>query len=66
MSEWISVKDKLPNEDKTVIAYKPRTNEFLFASFSGSSWVYAGGIISKRVISHWMPLPEVPKEVQHE
>lgn len=63
--EWINVKDKLPDNTKTVIAYKPRTNEFLFAAFVDNAWVDARGLISKRVISHWMPLPEIPREVQH-
>lgn len=75
MPEWISVKDRLPEEDEIVLLYRktskkvaigfrvriadfnfweciqPNTNEYTMG------WCGAG------IVSHWMPLPEPPKEV---
>lgn len=58
--EWISVKDKLPEDAKKVIAYRPRTNQIVFATYIGTCWLQNGGIIAKNAISHWIPLPDRP------
>lgn len=62
MSEWISVKDKLPEWDTDcLIAYK---ND-LFPNFRVCETHY-GGVHTNGFgiwgVSHWMPLPEPPKE----
>lgn len=59
--EWISVKEKLPGKAMTVIAYRHRTKQFVFAEYAGDCWMLHGGIIAKNAVSHWMPLPEPPK-----
>lgn len=62
--EWISVKQRMPESDKTVIAvitFRHRTNQVVFASYQGDCWFMKGGIIAKNEISHWMPLPEPQK-----
>ena len=72
-SEWISVEDKLPNPLENVLVYSPMdvfpyliTSGFCGITGSGTYW-YCGGHgkvnIKDNVITHWMPLPEPPKEV---
>lgn len=69
--EWISVTDKLPNDGETVLVVVRRYSAgFLpmsaveMASYSRDfDWVFDDapvfGVID---ITHWMPLPEPPKE----
>ncbi len=64
MSEWISVKDRLPEEGSTVLVYRPNAPE------SGDSVVrttiYQGGNHWQRDFAcfvqptHWMELPAPP------
>lgn len=54
--QWISVKDRLPEENERVLAY--------FPDMTGSDCeiqISKGWALNKYV-SHWMPLPEAPKE----
>ena len=76
--EWISVSDRLPNVDKTtsnyekigVIAYckgwsKPQYRIYERTLVRGKKvyrWKYHWDRISDENITHWMPLPEPPKE----
>ena len=60
MSEWISVKDRLPEKFNLVIAFRSRTKQFIFAEYTGSAWCMSGTILAKHAISHWMSLPESP------
>ena len=86
MSEWISVKDKLPEKDEQYLVYKvykgPNFNEFGLQEVCGfatnlkdidDEWFTkkrAGfyeydsevGFYEPAGITHWMPLPEPPKE----
>lgn len=60
--EWISVKDRLP-EGKCE-AYLCSLDSFLF---SGSQYIdirvyYGDGKWGNGTVTHWMPLPELPKE----
>lgn len=55
--QWTSVKDRLPERDRRVLVYIPKMN--------GSDCdiqISKGWGVSKYV-THWMPLPEPPKEV---
>lgn len=58
MSEWISVKDRLPEpEVKEVLVWdKEESSVCPCNSFGG--WKR---LLSFKYISHWMPLPEPPK-----
>lgn len=69
--EWISVKDRLPEYDEKVIAYCKKTNKYFvgFArkSYSGDTyWCLVGAAGAtycvKSKVTHWMPMPEPPKE----
>lgn len=67
MSEWISVKDRLPDPkvtDKnppTVLAVKQGMvgKIICVARWNGADWIEKGKEIT---VTHWMPLPELPKE----
>lgn len=91
MSEWISVKDRLPVEHDSIfksLKGTPMWSPGMFEKTSdnvnvaiefedGSVKVYTAHttdgkwrnlpIVGKPVVTHWMPLPEPPKEnQQHE
>lgn len=58
--EWVSVKDRLPDEAENVLTYAARpfydvvyVNRLI--DKKNGEWLYDG-------VTHWMPLPELPKE----
>lgn len=69
--EWISVKDKLPPEDESVLVVVHECSEAFepislveISSYSHDfdfdlTDLPIGGVVD---ITHWMPLPEPPKE----
>ena len=73
MAEWISVNDRLPEDYVPVLAYVKHidgkravflvdhvidyTNGCKTWAETDTSWKYC--------VSHWMPLPEPPKEVEN-
>ncbi len=63
--EWISVKERLPKLEKTVLVWDGGEMEsgWLVDSVSGLSWCLCGGdnYQSLSSITHWMELPEPPK-----
>jgi len=61
MSEWISVKDRLPDygDDEVLIIYKQGGIFMDSWNEDEEEWKYAG---CDEDITHWMPLPEPPKE----
>ena len=68
MSEWISVKDRLPKNNRMVIGYTP-VDGYMFVGFctSGKGWAQWNIItamrstkIVKKKVTHWIPLPEPP------
>lgn len=60
MAEWISVKERLPEEDIVVIL----TDHIDVGTgwFNGKEWRTPFADIDEYRITHWMPLPEPPKE----
>lgn len=69
MSEWISVEDRLPEYDEEVLIfdgrisaaiYTPRDNEC--DGFMGEGLDSYGNAYFYDDVTHWMPLPEPPKE----
>ena len=60
---WISVKDRLPEVGKVVLAFGTRsatTCQFQGITNKNNLWWWKGHTIKK--VTHWMPLPEPPKE----
>lgn len=62
MNEWISVKDRLPEEKTRVLVFVPHSSIKIDTDrIVGRIWVRWNGHIT-----HWMPLPEPPsKESEH-
>ena len=69
MAEWISVKERLPEVWKTVLTFQPTTT---YDKGIIQTCVYIGNPGKWRQawnheflelpVTHWMPLPEPPKE----
>jgi hypothetical protein len=61
--EWISVKDRLPEKEDDVLAYEFR-GDISISYISGNDWrnLESGWILDESHVTHWMPLPEPPKE----
>lgn len=74
VSGWVSVKDRLPENEKIVIGYTPcdgymfigfyRT--YKFATYEWSDWNIITSMRSTKKITkkvtHWMPLPPGPED----
>lgn len=59
--QWISVKDRMPEDNDRVIAFRPYEAEVSAYRYS-VMWGWAlKTSVSHRGITHWMPLPEPPK-----
>ena len=63
VSQWISVKDRLPPEmDKVLVASKPKETYYIdFAWWTGHGWYRGYRKSSYKNVTHWMPLPEPPE-----
>ena len=63
MSEWISVKDRLPEVDEYVLmhSYSCKT-DIGFLTEDGVFGCDVGYYLEIGDVTHWMPLPEQPKE----
>lgn len=64
--KWISVEERLPKEGEFVLVYGDlypnRHDGGVMAISRRLDWNYWTGLGRERNISHWMPLPTVPKE----
>ena len=63
---WISVKDRLPEVGKVVLAFGTRsatTGMFQGVGTRNDLWWWKGHTIKH--VSHWMPLPEPPMETEY-
>jgi hypothetical protein len=58
MSEWVSVKNKLPEVDANVITYSELFGVEIGRLSVGKSW-YVNGYPAKNV-THWQLLPDPP------
>lgn len=62
MSEWISVKDRLPDHREEVLAFSPQYKEYMM----GHVFEWVGTVVCEfdeyvlTKVTHWMPLPEPP------
>lgn len=63
MSDWISVKDRLPTwQDGEILIYNKDYQKVSVASITTSNR-WKGQFAIPKQISHWMPMPEPPKGV---
>ena len=56
--KWIPVTERLPENDKTVLVWNRRNSREYFDVYDHGRWI----ILESEDITHWMPLPEPPKE----
>ena len=68
--KWISVKDRLPDNDKLcVIEYTFRgrhwgyqlSRYYIPSNMKTHTWAFEFGNTQPTKVAHWMPLPELPK-----
>lgn len=66
MSEWISVKDKLPEEGQKVLCYEPDVfpderyrSDYDVAVYENGRWETSNYLGAYKP-THWMPLPPPP------
>lgn len=57
--KWISVKDRMPEVGEFVLAYMP--NSSMILQYNGDNVL---SDLFGHIYTHWMPLPEPPKESQ--
>lgn len=64
MTEWISVKDRLPKAKETVLAYEAAFDSMSMAYRlpNTEEWIDTGDYYPLEAVTHWMPLPKPPKE----
>ena len=71
VQEWISVKDRLPENDVMVIGYTP-CDGFMFVGYYHEEPKYDWKVwriitamrstkVMKKKVTHWLPLPQPPK-----
>lgn len=63
MPEWISVKDKLPENDSHYLVFASDTCEVVECIYYGDGeWMTKDLENMTDCVTHWMPLPKHPKE----
>lgn len=63
-SKWIPVAEMLPNLYETVIVCDVREQYVgAWMYYGNGDWLHDDKLFDTEEITHWMPLPEVPKEV---
>ena len=65
MSKWVSVKDRLPENDTRVLAYcKDRCIHDVKWRWADNAWYDKGSaaVYLAGFVTHWLPMPEPPKE----
>ena len=64
MSDWISVKDRLPMSRFVVLSYEKPLNiiSMSFYDKKSESWIDCDSGYYLNSVTHWMPLPKPPKE----
>ncbi len=58
---WITVTERLPDDDATVLTYKNGILEVQKYEKGRNGWICNGWFWSLANVTHWMPLPEAPE-----
>lgn len=61
VQEWISVKDRLPEDGQSVLTCKNGICEIQTYEKRRNGWLCKGWFWSMATVTHWMPLPQPPK-----
>lgn len=61
--EWISVKDRLPEQGQEVLTYYNLIAQGMYYVDQYPNEMTENGDIVKE-LTHWMPLPEPPKDIE--
>ena len=64
--KWIPVSERLPEEMKNVLAYTDVGSFSETAHWTGYRWEKTWYFEVLYGVTHWMPLPQPPKENDHE
>ena len=66
--QWISVEDRLPIDrlSKYLVAFRDAGGSIVDMAryFPSDGWTCDNWDVPQNLITHWMPLPEAPKEVE--
>lgn len=63
--KWIDAKKEKPDADTIVLVYTPGANEPVWLGYLDDKiWRLADGFRCNA--THWMPVPEPPKEARYE
>lgn len=60
--KWISVEDMLPKNGQIVFCYTKYFYEVLQWDDDSEQWCGQNSVNEKHYVTHWMPIPEPPKE----
>lgn len=61
-SEWISVKDRLPEEWQKVLVFVPSIDVITIAKLRGGYWYATWDSMRIDNVGYWLPLPQPPKD----
>ena len=59
--EWVSVKDRLPEDGQIVLTYKNGICDIQTYEARRNGWLCKGWFWSMATVTHWMPMPQPPK-----
>lgn len=63
IQKWIPVSERLPEKRETVLVCDARVGYINAWEYLGrDEWLYDSSIWETKEITHWMPMPEPPKE----
>lgn len=63
VQRWIPVKNRFPCIETTVLVCDAREGNIHTATFDGTLWHLDGGwLLDADDFTHWMPLPNAPKD----
>lgn len=63
--EWISVKERLPKEYIRVL-FSTNAGKVDIGQYVHERWFFGGIYQVRSPVTHWMPLPDPPKEADNE
>lgn len=62
-TRWIPCSERMPKNNTTVLVYRPSMVKKVMVSYFYNFFCYGRfDVHGEEVITHWMPLPELPEE----